>query len=91
MEAAGRCGWMYQCARATLLHYARWMLEHERPYFDQQEKMEYPTETWAGQEFRKANLFRRAARFADPPLRRRLLAAGDRFGNRAWDNLMGIG
>ena len=88
MEAAGRCGWTYQYARAALLHYARWMLDHERPYFDQREKMEYPTETWAGQEFRKANVFRRAAPYSDAPLRQRLLEAGDRFGNRAWDDLM---
>ena len=60
---------MYAYARAALLHYAGWMLEHEVPYFDRPEKLEYPTETWAAQEFRKANVLRLAAAHADEPLR----------------------
>jgi hypothetical protein len=52
-------------ARASLLHYARWMAEHETFYLDRPEQLEYPTETWAAQEIRKANILTAAAHLAD--------------------------
>ena len=42
----------YAYARAALLHYARWMAEHEYPYLDTPAGLEYPTETWAAQDMR---------------------------------------
>jgi hypothetical protein len=78
----------YSFARASLLHYAAWMAEFEQPYFDQAEKLEFPTEAWAAQEFRKANVFRHAARYASAPLRARLLQRGEQFADRAWADLM---
>jgi len=48
----------YAYARAALLHYARWMLEHEYVYLHEPQRLEYPTETWAAQELRKACVFR---------------------------------
>jgi hypothetical protein len=84
---AGALDFAYAHARASLLHYASWMVEKERPYFDQPDQMEYPTETWAAQELRKANVFRLAARYADEPLRARLLAKGADFSERAWADL----
>jgi hypothetical protein len=80
----------YAYAQASLLAYARWMLEHERPYFDQVEKLEYPTETWAAQELRKANVLRAAAGHADEPLRSALLQCGAEFAERAWKDLLGF-
>lgn len=81
----------YSAARAALVHYAEWMLEHERPYFDQRDKLEYPTEAWAGQEMRKANVLRRAARHVDDPtLSRRMLARGQELADRAWSDLWGF-
>jgi hypothetical protein len=85
---AGQLDGMYAYAQTSLLNYARWMLEHEEPYFDHPEKLEYPTETWAAQEFRKANVFRLAARHADEPLREGLLRRGDEFAERAWHDLL---
>jgi len=79
---------MYAYAQASLVHYAAWMAEHERPYFDHPEDLEYPTEAWAAQEFRKANALRLAARHADEPLRARLLARGQELGDRAWHDLL---
>jgi PcRGLX-like N-terminal RIFT barrel domain/PcRGLX-like protein central beta sandwich domain len=64
---------MYAYGRASLLHYARWMLEHERPYLDQKEKLEFPTETWAAQDIRKSDIFYFAARYAAPEERARFL------------------
>lgn len=59
-EAGGRdARWNY--ARACLLHYARWMAEHEYCYLDQPEVLEFPTETWAAQDLRKSEVFDLAA------------------------------
>jgi hypothetical protein len=85
--AAGEPDRMYAYARASLLRYAVWMADHEQPYFDHPEKLEYPTETWAAQELRKANVLRLAARLAAEPLRDRLLRRGEEFAERAWQDL----
>ena len=85
---AGELDFMYAYARASLLRYARWMVEHEVPYFDHPEKLEFPTETWAAQEFRKANVLRLAAAHADEPLRSDLLRRGDELAERAWNDLL---
>lgn len=74
----------YAYARAALLHYAAWMADNERPYFDRPEQLEFPTETWAAQELRKANVMRLAARHADDPLRARLVGRGAELARRAW-------
>jgi hypothetical protein len=55
---------MYAYARASLLHYARWMTEHEYPYLTKPEILEFPTETWPAQEMRKSEVFEAAARVA---------------------------
>jgi hypothetical protein len=52
---------MFGYAQASLLHYARWMSEHERPYLDRPEILEFPTETWAAQDMRKSEVFLWAA------------------------------
>ncbi len=85
---AGDMGFMYAYAQASLVRYAAWMVEHEKPYFDQVEKLEYPTETWAAQEFRKANVMRLSAAHADEPLRKRLLKRGHELSERAWADLL---
>ena len=87
-EEAGELDFMAGYGRASLLHYAGWMEEHERPYFDQPEKLEFPTETWAAQELRKGNVLRLAARYADEPLRSRLRRRGEEFAERAWSDLL---
>lgn len=47
----------YAYAFESLLTYARWMARHEVPYLDRPEGLEYPTETWAAQDLRKAEVF----------------------------------
>jgi len=54
----------YGYAREVLLNYARWMSEHERPYLDRPEQLEYPNETWVAQDIRKTAVFEFAARYA---------------------------
>jgi hypothetical protein len=85
---AGEVDIMYAYARASLLHYASWMLHHEVPYFDHPEKLEFPTETWAAQDFRKANVLRLASSHVDEPVRAHLLQRGDELAQRAWQDLM---
>ncbi|MBN9520247.1 hypothetical protein J0H58_17245 [bacterium] len=67
---------MYAYARASLLHYARWMAEHEVPTLSRPEVLEYPNETWAAQDVRKFEVLRLAARHAAG-------AERDRFRERA--------
>jgi exo-rhamnogalacturonan lyase-like protein len=54
----------YAYARASLLRYARWMVIHEYPFLEKPEILEYPTETWAAQDMRKAEIFLLASRHA---------------------------
>jgi hypothetical protein len=69
-------------ARLSLLHYARWMADHERFYLDTPEQLEYPTETWAAQELRKGTTLLMAARLTDE-------REGDRFRQRGLEILDG--
>lgn len=85
---AGHLDACYAYAQAALLHYARWMVKHEVHYFDAPEKLEFPTETWAAQEMRKANVMRLAAAHADEPLRSTLIERGNAFAERAWTDLL---
>jgi hypothetical protein len=64
---------MYAYGRASLLHYARWMAEHEYPYLDKPEKLEFKTETWAAQDVRKSDVFYFAAVHASGNERERVL------------------
>ena len=86
----GDFGFMYDYARASLVHYAAWMVENERPYFDQVEKLEFPTEAWTVHDRRKANVMRFAAAHTDEPLRGRLLQRAHEFSERSWTDLMGF-
>ncbi len=84
---AGELDAAYAYAQASLLRYAAWMLDNERPYFDRPSELEYPTEAWAAQEMRKANVLRLAAAHADEPLRGWLRKRGQDLADRAWSDL----
>lgn len=64
---------MYAYSQRTLLRFADWMADHEYPYLDKPEKLEFPTETWAAQEMRKVEVFQWAARHATGKQRQRFL------------------
>jgi len=70
---------MYAYARASLRQYARWMADHERPYLDKPEILEYPTETWPAQDMRKSEVFEAAARVAATSEERDKLLERSRF------------
>lgn len=78
----------FDYARGSLLNYARWMLEHESPWLDRADELDYPNETWAAQEMRKANVLRWAARYADDvEFQRQLCERGNAWADRAWSDL----
>lgn len=77
----------YSYARAALVHYAVWMAEHERTILDASDKLEFPTETWAAQDLRKANVMRHAAAYLDEPQKSRVFAAGAAIAERSWEDL----
>lgn len=69
----------YLYARLTLLHYARWMAEKERPILDTPERLQYPTESWAAQDMRKVEVFQFAAKHATGEERARFLERAEWF------------
>jgi hypothetical protein len=69
----------YAYARASLLRYADWMAREERMYLSHPEILEYPTETWAAQDLRKADVFLWAALFAEAGDRQAYLDRARRF------------
>ena len=66
----------YAYGRESLLHYARWMAEHEHPYLENPEKLEFKTETWAAQDIRKSDAFYFAAMHAGGDERARFIERG---------------
>jgi exo-rhamnogalacturonan lyase-like protein len=68
--AIGVSDYMSSYARASLLHYATWMLEHEVPYTRVFDRVKIPTETWPAQDMRKSHVFYLAAKYAIDPLLR---------------------
>lgn len=88
---AGQFDEAYAFGRDSLVHYGRWMHEHERPYLDHPEELEYPTEAWVAQEFRKANALQLAACYAEPALAASMHRRGQALADRAWSDLAGFG
>ncbi len=71
--------YMFAYGRESLLHYARWMAKNEYIYLDKPELLEYPTETWAAQEIRKAEVFNLAAYFSSATNERKLFLEKAKF------------
>ncbi len=69
----------YAYGRASLLHYARWMADHEYPYLEKPEILEYPTETWPAQDLRKTDVFLFAALHAEGEERARFRERAEFF------------
>jgi hypothetical protein len=65
------------------------MCVHERPYLDAPERLEFPTETWAAQDLRKAAVFEFAARHArDEQAAAVFLSRADSFADYAISTLL---
>jgi hypothetical protein len=87
----GEFDFMYAYARASLVKYASWMLQHERPYLDKPEILEYPNETWIAQDMRKSEAFKYAAMHAGGVLRRRFLERSRFFFEYVVETLLASG
>ncbi len=87
---AARADELYAYARAALLHYARWMAEHERPILDAADALEYPNETWAAQDVRKSDVFKFAALHSEGEERERFLERGEFFFRHSLETLDGF-
>jgi hypothetical protein len=64
-EEIGQIDSEYAYAKNSLIHYTMWMADNEKLFLDQPEKLEYPTETWAVQDFRKVNILLSASRYVE--------------------------
>ncbi|MGL4464694.1 MAG: hypothetical protein ACRC1K_21280, partial [Planctomycetia bacterium] len=96
-------GWMYDVLRAEqavessarrlrhwsaacLEHYAAFLL-HESPTLDRRSELEFPTETWAAQDFRKVVVMMQAERFLPVADARALRGRARALYDRAWQDL----
>ncbi|RMH08941.1 MAG: hypothetical protein D6704_02205, partial [Nitrospirae bacterium] len=79
---------MYAYARASLLHYAEWMADHEVPYKHVLDRVEIPTETWPAQDIRKSNVFKFAAKYADKPAREKFWDKAEIFFRAAIEDVL---
>jgi hypothetical protein len=86
----GELDFMYAYARASLLHYTRWMSQHEYPYLDKPEILQYPTETWAAQDMRKSEVFNYAALHSTGEERARFLERAEFFFGDSIKRLSGM-
>jgi hypothetical protein len=83
---------MYAYARDVMKTYGRWMAVHERRTLDRPDELQYPTEAWAAQDFRKANVLRIAASCEDNAghaLAMRMKA--DQINDAAWRDFAAFG
>jgi hypothetical protein len=75
----------------SLLHYARWMTENERPILDHPERLQYPTETWAAQDIRKWHVLAQASKWCDTPEEsERMMERAEYFYRYSVDALQGF-
>jgi len=76
----------YGYARCAFVHYASWVRENEQPYLTAPEKLEFPNDTWAAQDIRKANVLYYAAYF-DPERAQKYLERAEFFWHYCIDRL----
>jgi hypothetical protein len=72
----------------SLLIYSRWMVDNEYPYLDKPEILEYPNETWSGQDLRKGVVLYYASGYADGDEQQRLLERARFFLNEGVSRLI---
>jgi hypothetical protein len=90
MAEADELGEPYAYARASLLTYARWMAEHERPALDFPDRLDHPTETWAAQDLRKSEVFRFAMLHTGGEERERFRERAELFWKHSLETLDGF-
>ena len=83
---------MYSYSRDVMKTYGRWMAANERRTLDRPEELQYPTEAWAAQDFRKANVLRIAASCEDDAAHAAAMhAKADQINEAAWNDMAAFG
>lgn len=83
---------MYTYARDVMKTYGRWMAVNERRTLDCPEELQYPTEAWAAQDFRKANVLRIAACCEDDAtLAASMRTKANEINDAAWKDFAAFG
>ena len=83
---------MYTFSRTVMQTYGRWMAANERRTLDHSEALKYPTEAWAAQDFRKANVLRIAAACEDDLSQAAAMhAKANKISDAAWNDLAAFG
>jgi hypothetical protein len=78
---------MYRYARDVMQTFGRWMAANERRTLDRPTELQYPTEAWAAQDFRKANVLRIAASCEDDPnAATAMILKADQISDAAWQD-----
>lgn len=62
---AGEHDEYYRYAHSSLTHYTRWMVANEKPFLHNPDSLEFPNDTWAAQDIRKATILFQAIQFDD--------------------------
>ena len=89
---AGQLDQHYDYVRRSLENYGRWMAANEKPTLSAPEDLEYLTEAWAAQDFRKANALRIAASCTDDvELESLMRRKADELNDAAWKDLYSFG
>ncbi len=83
----GEQEYLFCYARESLMHYAKWMYEHEVLYSTIYDQLEYPTETWPAQDLRKANVFSYAAKYSEDSWREQFRQKATFFLEKPLDDL----
>ncbi len=84
----GETDYFFHYARASLLHYARWMAAHEVPYKEVLHRVELPTETWPAHDVRKCHILHVAAKYGPAAERASLHQRAAFFFDRAVADVM---
>jgi hypothetical protein len=83
---------MYSYSRDVMQTYGRWMSVNERRTLDRPEELQYPTEAWAAQDFRKANVLRIAATCDDDVVHAAAMRKkADEINDSAWKDFEAFG
>lgn len=81
----------FQYARKSFVKYADWMREFEYPYLEKPEILEFPNETWAAQDIRKADILALAARYCEKEKRDAFLEKSRYFFEKTLEHILQFG
>ncbi len=79
---------MFHYARESLLHYAEWMVNNEKPYSKLKDKLVIWSETWSAQDIRKSYVLNMAAKYSHATQRALYLNKAKYFYKKCLEDLL---